>query len=205
MLATLNNRGTENTSTKFLTFSLLRAFPYFNSNVVMSHAGQGLIPFTLLIFSWAFLLFASTGFQTAGSGTTSIRIRPSLIFQPKHAIMFLEGFQTVLHDMSHWVFLWIISFIVWCCLTIMKCAVVHNPRHLCVFVLLGVYIMCMNCFIVFDQGKIITWVLNARAIQNRPAARCTLVVSHRLLPTPTTLLITHLHQLHRYLIQRMTY
>lgn len=36
------------------------------------------------------------GFQTGGSGELAIRFRPALIFEPKHANMFLEVFENVL-------------------------------------------------------------------------------------------------------------
>lgn len=40
------------------------------------------------------------GFQTGGTGNTAIRFRPSLIFQPKHAHMFLDGFEAVLKEVT---------------------------------------------------------------------------------------------------------
>lgn len=36
------------------------------------------------------------GFMVGPCGETSIRFRPSLIFQPKHAHLFLDGFESVL-------------------------------------------------------------------------------------------------------------
>lgn len=43
-------------------------------------------------------LLRNRGFQTAGSGDMTIRFRPSLVFQPKHAHMFLEGMEAVLRE-----------------------------------------------------------------------------------------------------------
>ena len=40
------------------------------------------------------------GFQTGGCGNVSIRFRPSLVFQPKHAYMFLDGMEAVLKDIQ---------------------------------------------------------------------------------------------------------
>ena len=40
------------------------------------------------------------GFQTGGCGNMSIRFRPSLVFQPKHVHMFLEGMETVLKEVQ---------------------------------------------------------------------------------------------------------
>jgi len=39
-----------------------------------------------------------TGLQISGVGDMTVRFRPALIFQPKHANMFLEGFERVLKD-----------------------------------------------------------------------------------------------------------
>lgn len=43
-------------------------------------------------------LHYSIGLQTSGVGDVAIRFRTALIFQPKHANMFLEGFETVLKE-----------------------------------------------------------------------------------------------------------
>ena len=43
-------------------------------------------------------LLRNRGFQTGGCGTMSVRFRPSLVFQPKHARMFLEGLESVLKE-----------------------------------------------------------------------------------------------------------
>jgi len=39
-----------------------------------------------------------TGLQISGVGDMTVRFRPALIFQPKHANMFLEGFEKALKD-----------------------------------------------------------------------------------------------------------
>lgn len=45
-------------------------------------------------------LLRNKGFQMGGCGNMSIRFRPSLVFQPKHVHMFLEGMETVLKDVQ---------------------------------------------------------------------------------------------------------
>ena len=45
-----------------------------------------------------FHIFIPTGFQIGGSGDVAIRFRPALTFEPKHAHMFLEGFESVLKE-----------------------------------------------------------------------------------------------------------
>jgi len=38
------------------------------------------------------------GIQTGGNGERTLRLRPALIFQPKHAEIFLDTFNEVLHE-----------------------------------------------------------------------------------------------------------
>ena len=53
----------------------------------------------LVLYSMIVLfLHYSIGLQTSGVGDVAIRFRTALIFQPKHANMFLEGFETVLKE-----------------------------------------------------------------------------------------------------------
>ena len=43
-------------------------------------------------------MLRNRGLHTAGCGDMSIRFRPCLVFQPKHAHMFLDGFESVLKE-----------------------------------------------------------------------------------------------------------